>query len=146
DQALDDTALARQVARADLVLDCSDNFTTRFAVNRACVAHSTPLVSGAAIRAEGQVTVFSGQRGGPCYHCLYGSGAEADETCSENGVLAPVVGIIGSIQATEALKLLSGAGTPLHGRLLLLDAMQMQWRTLKLRADPDCPVCGSREA
>ncbi|MEW7975953.1 MAG: molybdopterin-synthase adenylyltransferase MoeB [Candidatus Sedimenticola endophacoides] len=146
DQVLDDTALARQVARADLVLDCSDNFTTRFAVNRACVAHSTPLVSGAAIRAEGQLTVFSGQPGGPCYHCLYGSGAEADETCSENGVLAPVVGIIGSIQATEALKLLSGAGTPLHGRLLLLDAMQMQWRTLKLRADPDCPVCGAREA
>lgn len=129
------------VAKVDLVIDCSDNFGTRFAVNRACVADRTPLVSGAAIRMEGQVSVFSGQPGDPCYRCLYGSDSEDNETCSENGILAPVVGIIGSIQATEAIKVLTRIGTTLNGKLMLLDALHMQWRTIKLKADPECPVC-----
>ncbi len=141
DRQLKGEALQQQVEDADLVVDCCDNFDTRFAVNDACVASRTPLVSGAAIRMEGQVSVFSGQPGDPCYRCLYGDGGELDATCSANGVLAPLVGIIGSLQATEAIKLLTGAGTPLTGRLLLLDALEMQIRTLTLRPDPDCPVC-----
>ena len=135
---LDAGELSHQVARADVVLDCSDNFATRFAVNRACVAHRTPLVSGAAIRWEGQVAVFKGQ---PCYHCLYGESGEPEDTCSTNGVLAPVVGIIGSIQAVEAIKVITVAGTPLNGRLLLMDALSMEWRSLRLNPDPNCPVC-----
>jgi adenylyltransferase/sulfurtransferase len=129
------------VAGVDLVLDCCDNFQTRFAVNAACVAAGVPLVSGAAIRLEGQVTAFSGRPGGPCYQCLYPREGGIDETCSTNGVLAPVVGIIGSIQATEAIKILTGLGEPLFGRLLLLDATLMQWRSLRLPADPSCPIC-----
>ena len=144
DHRLDPAGLRQQAERADLVVDASDNFSTRFAVNDACLASGTPLVSGAAIRMEGQVSVFSGQPGDPCYRCLYGDGAELDETCSANGVLAPLVGIIGSVQATEAIKILCGAGTPLIGRLLLLDAAQMEWRTVKLKADPDCPLCSKR--
>ena len=144
DHRLDPAGLRQQAERADLVVDASDNFSTRFAVNDACLASGTPLVSGAAIRMEGQVSVFSGQPGDPCYRCLYGDGAELDETCSANGVLAPLVGIIGSVQATEAIKILCGAGTPLIGRLLLLDAAQMEWRTVKLKADPDCPLCSTR--
>ncbi len=144
DRRLDEPELLEQVEQSDLVIDGSDNFTTRFAVNEACVASRTPLVSGAAIRMEGQVSVFTGQPGDPCYRCLYGGGGELDESCSENGVLAPLVGIIGSIQATEAIKLLTGAGTSLSGRLLLLDALEMQWRSLKLQADPECPTCSRR--
>jgi molybdopterin/thiamine biosynthesis adenylyltransferase len=125
----------------DLVLDCCDNFATRFAVNAACAAAGVPLVSGAAIRLEGQVTAFSGQPGGPCYQCLYPRDGGIDETCSTNGILAPVVGIIGSIQATEAIKILTGLGEPLFGRLLLLDAAVMQWRSLRLPSDPRCPIC-----
>ena len=142
DRLLEPEELAAETTRADLVLDCSDNFATRFAVNAACVASRTPLVSGAAIRMEGQVSVFSGQPGDPCYRCLYDEAEEIDESCSENGVLAPLVGIIGSLQACEAVKLLTGAGASLTGRLLLLDALQMEWRMLKLQADPNCPVCG----
>jgi len=138
---LDGEALSEQAAQADLVVDASDNFATRFALNEVCVATQTPLISGAAIRMEGQVSVFTGKPGDPCYRCLYGDGIEVEQTCSENGVLAPVVGIIGSIQATEAIKVLTGAGTPLKGKLLILDALHMQWRTLKLSADPNCPVC-----
>lgn len=141
---LEDEALMEQVAKADLVIDGSDNFATRFAVNDACVANHTPLVSGAAIRTEGQISVFSGQPGDPCYRCLYGNAGELDETCSQNGVLAPLVGIIGSMQAVEAIKVLSGIGTPLIGRLMLLDAMHMEWRTVKLKADPKCPVCSAQ--
>ncbi len=140
---LNEEELAEQVAEADLVVDCSDNFQTRFAVNAACVARRKPLVSGAAIRMEGQVAVFGNRPGDACYHCLYGVGAEVEETCSENGVLAPLVGIVGSIQATEAIKVLTGAGAPLFNRLLLLDALQMEWRTLRLKPDPACPVCGA---
>ena len=144
DRQLQPEEIANQVAAADVVIDCSDNFATRFAVNDACVAAGTPLVSGAAIRMEGQITVFPGAPGSPCYRCLYPADTQLDETCSANGVLAPLVGIIGSIQATEAIKILTGAGTTLSGRLLLLDALHMEWRSLVVRADPACPVCGNR--
>ncbi|MCW9023492.1 MAG: molybdopterin-synthase adenylyltransferase MoeB [Gammaproteobacteria bacterium] len=138
---LDDNELLEQIKQVDIVIEGSDNFATRFAVNAACVQTKTPLVSGAAIRMEGQVSVYLNDGEGPCYHCLYKDEGELDATCSENGVLAPVVGIIGSIQATEALKVLTNTGEPLSGRLLLLDAMSMEWRTLKLKKDPGCPVC-----
>ena len=142
EQKLDKDALSQQVALADVVIDGSDNFSTRFSVNIACRNHRTPLVSGAAIRMEGQVSVFSGEPGHPCYQCLYPGEGQLDETCSANGVLAPLVGVIGSIQAIETIKLLTGAGEPLVDRLLLFDALQMEWRSLKLKADPACPVCG----
>ncbi|MEJ2591713.1 MAG: molybdopterin-synthase adenylyltransferase MoeB [Candidatus Thiodiazotropha sp.] len=142
DHSLEGDELAREVAQADVVIDGSDNFTTRFAINAACHAHATPLVSGAAIRMEGQVSVFMGEPGGPCYQCLYPSEGQMDETCSANGVLAPLVGVIGSIQAIEAIKLLTGAGRTLAGRLLLFDALEMEWRTINLKADPACPICG----
>jgi adenylyltransferase/sulfurtransferase len=129
-------------ARIDLVVDGCDNFATRFAVNRACVRHGVPLVSGAAIRMEGQVAVFDPSAAdSPCYQCLYSGGDDRDASCARNGVMAPLVGIIGSVQAMEAVKLLTGTGEPLTGRLLLLDAMTMQWRELRLRRDPACPVC-----
>ncbi len=139
---LEGEALEEAVAEADVVLDCSDNFVTRYAINHACVRQGKPLVSGSAIRWEGQVAVFNDHPEAPCYHCLYGDSGELDASCAANGVLAPVVGIIGSIQATEAIKLLVGTGEPLSGRLLLLDALTMELRTLKLRPDPGCPVCG----
>jgi adenylyltransferase/sulfurtransferase len=142
-QKLSEAELASLMERADLVVDGTDNFATRFAINDACVATRTPLVSGAAIRMEGQVSVFSGQPGDPCYRCLYGAISEVDETCSANGVIAPLVGIIGSVQALEALKVLSAVGTPLIGRLLILDALEMQWRNLTLKPDPACTTCGS---
>jgi molybdopterin-synthase adenylyltransferase len=144
-QKLDKQALTQAVQQADVVIDASDNFATRFAINHACVTTHTPLVSGAAIRLEGQVTVFpnAGDAHGPCYRCLYDDIPEAETTCSETGVLAPVVGIIGSIQATEAIKLLSGLGTPLIGRLLTLDASSLEFREIRLRRDPHCPVCGT---
>ncbi len=126
----------------DAVVDCCDNFATRFAVNAACHQHRIPLISGAAIRAEGQVAVFPGTPGGPCYQCLYPREGQEDATCSNNGVLSPLVGIVGTIQATETLKVLTGAGQPLTGRLLLIDALRMEFRTLRLPADPACPVCG----
>jgi molybdopterin/thiamine biosynthesis adenylyltransferase len=135
--------LAGLARRVDLIVDCSDNFSTRYAVNAACFENGIPLVSGAAIRAEGQVSVFSGRRGGPCYQCLYPNQGAVEETCARNGVLAPVVGIVGSIQATEAIKVLVGLGEPLFGRLLLLDALRMEWRSVRLPADPACPVCGA---
>ncbi len=141
--SLTEANLNQAVAGTDLVVDASDNFATRFAINAACCAARVPLVSGAAIRTEGQVAVFSGQPGGPCYQCLYPRDGGIDETCSANGILAPVVGIIGSIQATEAIKVLTGLGDPLVGRLLLLDALAMEWRTIRLRADPRCPVCAA---
>jgi adenylyltransferase/sulfurtransferase len=143
-EKLDDEQLNELVKQADVVLDGTDNFATRFTINSACRQHQTPLVSAAAIRLEGQVSVFSGQPGSPCYHCLYPDEGEMDESCSANGVLAPLVGIIGSIQATEAIKVLTGAGSALIGRLLLLDALQMEWRTLKLKQDPGCPVCSKQ--
>jgi molybdopterin/thiamine biosynthesis adenylyltransferase len=142
---LDPEALMEQVQLADAVVDCSDNFATRFALNRVCVANKTPLISGAAIRLEGQVAVFRADRlDAPCYRCLYKDMDELGESCSQTGVLAPLVGIIGSIQATETIKVLLDIGETLTGRLLILDALTMEWRSIKLRKDPDCPVCGSK--
>jgi adenylyltransferase/sulfurtransferase len=133
------------VARADVVLDCSDNFATRHAVNRACVAARRPLVSGAAIRFDGQIAVFDPRvPDAPCYHCLFGEGAELDETrCAVMGVFAPLVGIVGAVQAAEALKLVARVGESLAGRLLLLDTLAMQWREVKVARDPACPVCAA---
>ncbi|HSC84794.1 MAG TPA: molybdopterin-synthase adenylyltransferase MoeB [Pseudomonas sp.] len=143
--ALDVDSLAAAVAAVDLVLDCSDNFATREAVNAACVVASKPLVSGAAIRLEGQLAVFDPRRAdSPCYHCLYGHGSEAELTCSEAGVLGPLVGLVGSLQALEALKLLAGFGEPLVGRLLLIDALGSRFRELRVKRDPACSVCGAR--
>jgi molybdopterin/thiamine biosynthesis adenylyltransferase len=141
-RSLDEDELAKEVAAADAVVDCSDNFETRFTLNRLCVAARTPLVSGAAMRFEGQVAVFRNDGQGPCYQCLYHDDSERGDTCARIGVLAPLVGIIGSLQATETLKVLADFGETLDGRLLLLDALHMEWRTLRLRKDPTCPVCG----
>jgi len=137
---LDGAALDEAVAQSSVVLDCSDNFATRFAVNASCQRHRRPLVSGAAIRWEGQVSVFDGS---PCYRCLYDESGNDDQRCSNNGVISPLVGIIGSMQALEAIKLLCGCGETLSGRLLLLDGLRMQWREMRLRPDPDCPVCNA---
>ncbi len=143
--ALDEDSLDAAVAAVDLVLDCTDNFATREAVNVACVRAGKPLVSGAAIRLEGQLSVFDTRRdASPCYHCLYGHGSEAELTCSEAGVIGPLVGLVGSLQALEALKLLAGFGEPLVGRLLLVDALGTRFRELRVRRDPSCAVCGQR--
>jgi molybdopterin/thiamine biosynthesis adenylyltransferase len=133
-------------AAADVVVDCTDNFETRHAVNRACVAHRKPLVSGAAIRFDGQIAVFDPRdAASPCYHCLFGEGDALEETrCATMGVFAPLVGIVGATQAAEALKLLAGVGESLAGRLLLLDTLAMQWREMRVPRDPECPVCGGR--
>lgn len=138
--------LAPLVGAADIVIDCSDNFETRHAVNRACVAGARPLVSGAALRFDGQIAVFDVRDAvSPCYHCLFGEGDELEETrCATMGVFAPLVGIVGATQAAEALKLIAGVGESLAGRLLLLDALSMQWRELRVPRDPECPVCRDR--
>lgn len=144
-QALDEDSLGAVIAGVGLVLDCCDNFSTREAVNAACVAAGKPLVSGAAIRLEGQLSVFDPRRAdSPCYHCLYGHGSEAELTCSEAGVVGPLVGLVGSLQALEALKLLAGFGEPLVGRLLLVDALGTKFRELRVKRDPQCAVCGGR--
>ncbi len=132
------------VAQADVVVDCSDNFATRYALNRLCFQHKTPLVSGAAIRFEGQITVFDFRNETtPCYHCLYPDvGSDQEMRCADNGVFAPLVGMIGTAQAAEALKLLLNIGETLQGRLLLLDALTAEWRTIKLARDASCAVCG----
>jgi len=132
------------VAEADVVLDCTDNFATRYALNRICVKLRKPLVSGAAINFEGQVTVFDMRADdSPCYHCLFPEiGNEEGLRCAESGVFSPLVGIIGTTQAAEAMKLLMSIGQSLQGRLLLLDALHMEWRSLKLAKDPACKICG----
>ena len=142
-QRVGQAELSPLAGAADVIIDCSDNFATRHAVNRACVAAGKPLVSGAAIRFDGQVAVFDARdRESPCYCCLFGEGDEFEETrCATMGVFAPLVGIIGATQAAEALKLLAPAGRSLAGRLLLLDALVMEWREVKVARDPDCPVC-----
>lgn len=146
-RALDEDSLAAAVAAVDLVLDCTDNFGTREAVNAACMAAGKPLVSGAAIRLEGQLSVFDPRRDdSPCYHCLYGHGSEAELTCSEAGVVGPLVGLVGSLQALEALKLIAGFGEPMVGRLLLVDALGSRFRELRVKRDPACEVCGARHA
>ena len=139
---LDEQQLLTQVAAHDVVVDCTDNFPTRFTINQACFTAKKPLVSGAVIRMEGQISTFDFRQAGACYRCLYNEEGGVEDTCSTNGILAPVAGIIGSMQATEALKVLLNLPT-LHGRLLLLDAKYMQWRELRLRADTNCPVCGA---
>ncbi len=139
---LDEAVLPALLQRVDLVVDATDNYPVRFALNRACIAAGIPLVSGAAVRSEGQVAVFDPVRGGPCYRCLYEEGsAETALSCSESGVLAPLVGVIGSLQAMEALKVLSGFGDTLRGKLLLLDLRTMDIRQLALPTRPDCPDC-----
>ena len=138
--------LAALAANADVVLDCTDNFATRHAINRACVDVRVPLVSGAAVRFDGQVAVFDARDpASPCYHCLFGEGEELEETrCATMGVFAPLVGVVGAMQAGEALKLLAGAGTSLAGRLLLFDALAASWREMRVPRDPACTVCASR--
>ncbi|HHX34368.1 MAG TPA: molybdopterin-synthase adenylyltransferase MoeB [Gammaproteobacteria bacterium] len=146
-EKLDTDNLPALLQSVDLVLDCTDNFTIRGQLNAACVASHTVLVSGAAIRSEGQVSVYDPNNAqSPCYHCVFGDGAEEGLTCSEAGVLGPLVGIIGSLQALEAMKILAGFGQPLIGRLLLVDALSSRFRELKVRRDPQCSVCGTRDA
>lgn len=140
---LDADGLADAVARADVVLDGTDNFATRLAVNAACVAARTPLVSGAAVRLEGQAAVFANRGGGPCYRCVYDDADEWLGDCRGNGVLAPVPGVIGSLMAVEAISIALGARAGLDGRLLLWDARAGDLRVVGLKADPACPVCGA---
>jgi len=142
DHKLHEDELYQLTQQVDIVVDATDNFPTRFTINRACVEHKKPLVSGAAIRMEGQVSVFDMRNdNSPCYRCLYDEAGSIEETCSENGVLAPMVGIIGSIQAMEVIKLIAGIGETLTGKLLICDGMYQEWRSMKLKKDPDCPVC-----
>lgn len=140
-ERLNDKKLSSEIKLADVVIDGTDNFTTRFSINKKCVESNTTLVSGAAIRMEGQVSVFNKTPDSPCYNCLYKDEGELDTSCSTNGVLSPVVGIIGSIQATEAIKILLDIGDCLDGKLLMLDALHMELRTLKLKKDLQCPTC-----
>lgn len=143
-QRLAGAELLHEVEIADVVLDCSDNFATRFAINQACVKQRTPLVSGAAIRFEGQISVFTpGHNDSPCYNCLYQSDGEELQNCARNGVVAPITGIIGSMQALETIKLITGIGDPLTGRLLMLDGLSMEWRAMRLKKNPVCPTCGA---
>jgi len=140
---LDESELREVTRGTHAILDCTDNFDARFMINRVAVANSVPLISAAVVRMEGQVTVFGGDREAPCYRCLYDeSGGEA-ETCSENGVLAPAAGLVGSIQAIETMKTLLHIGKNLSGRLLLIDARNMEFREIKIRKDPACPVCSN---
>lgn len=145
---LDADSLMTEVASVDLVVDCTDNFATRHAINRACVHHGKPLVSGAAVRFDGQISVFDTRDPvSPCYHCLF---PEADDVehvnCATMGVFAPLVGIIGSMQAAEAIKVIAGIGEPLKGRLLILDATDMKWHSVRVRRDSGCLVCAQRPA
>ncbi|MBV8636106.1 MAG: HesA/MoeB/ThiF family protein [Burkholderiaceae bacterium] len=139
--------LSELVAAADVVLDCSDNFATRHAVNHACVAQRKPLVSGAAIRFDGQISVFDMRGDSPCYACLFPPEQEFEEVqCSTMGVFAPLVGIIGAMQVAEALKLLAGVGESLAGRLLLLEARGMEWTSIKIARNAACSVCGHQHS
>ena len=144
-ERVDDARLAALVAQHDVVLDCTDNFKTRHAVNRACVAHRVPLVSGAVIRFDGQVSVFDTRVAGPCYSCLFPQDQPfEDVACSTMGVFAPLVGVVGAMQAAEALKLVMGIGESLSGRLLLLDGLRMEWNSISITRNEACPVCGTQ--
>jgi molybdopterin-synthase adenylyltransferase len=147
-QRADAALLDRLVAQADVVIDCCDNFETRHAVNRACVVHRKPLVSGAAIRMDGQVSVFdSTQADAPCYACIFPPEQAPEETrCATMGVFAPLVGIIGSVQAAEALKILSGMGSHMAGRLLMLDGRDLSWTDIRMGRNEQCPVCAAHRA
>lgn len=144
-ETLRDGLLDSAVAAVDLVVDCTDNFRTRFAINRACRQHRKPLVSGAAIRGEGQLLVLDPRRDdSPCYRCLYDDAVQDEQlSCAENGVLGPLVGVIGSLQALEAVKILANYGAPAAGKLLAFDAKNLEWRKLTLHRDADCPVCAA---
>jgi adenylyltransferase/sulfurtransferase len=143
---LEGEALRDAVARATVVLDCCDNFATRHAVNRACVEAGVPLVSGAAIRFDGQLAVFDTRRAdSPCYHCLFPDGQDVEAVrCATMGVFAPLTGIVGTMQAAEALKLAGGFGAPMTGQLLLIDTRTMSIDRIRVPRDPGCPVCGHR--
>ncbi len=143
-ESLQGDALTEAVARATVVVDATDNFDIRFALNRACVKARVPLVSGAAIRWEGQVALFDPRDpASPCYRCLYADGDDGALNCSENGVIAPLVGVIGTCQAMETIKLITGVGETLTGYMLYFDGKRMEWRRLRLPKDPGCPVCGN---
>ena len=143
-ERLTEAAMKKLLREVDCVLDATDNFDSRFLINKACIEQNTPLVSAAAIRFEGQLSVFDPRdETSPCYACLYPQSGEENTTCSENGILAPVVGMLGCMQALETIKLLCQLGETLTGQLQLFDALTMQWRTLKLKKDPNCPVCGA---
>jgi molybdopterin/thiamine biosynthesis adenylyltransferase len=143
-QRLDDARLDELVPKAQVVLDCTDNFATRHAINRACVKHRVPLVSGAAIRLDGQLSVFDPRdTASPCYACLFPESADFEEArCATMGVFAPLVGIVGSLQAAEALKILSGMGSQMVGRLLMVDGRSLAFQDIRLARQPGCPVCG----
>ncbi len=142
---VDGAVLGDLVQQSSIVLDCSDNFETRHAINRACVTHRKPLASGAAIRFDGQIAVFDLRDAeSPCYACLFPPSDGEEELCSTMGVFAPLTGIIGTMQAAEALKLAAGIGQTLSGRLMMLDALTMRWHTVSVTRDPGCPVCGGR--
>ena len=145
-QRVDEEKLGDLVEAASIVVDCTDNFATRHAINRACVAAAKPLVSGAALRFDGQLAVFDVRRDeSPCYNCLFGEGEEIEETrCAVMGVFAPLVGVVGAMQAVEALKLLAGCGEPAVGKLFLYDGLNAEWKTLRIRRDPKCTVCRNR--
>lgn len=142
-ERLENDVLETHIKKVDVVVDCSDNFPTRFALNAICVQQKKPLVSGAAQRFSGQVSVFLPTAESPCYRCLYTDEEGERETCTETGIIAPLGGIIGSIQALEVMKVILNIGAVLNGKLLLLDALTMEWRTLKIRRDLACPVCSS---
>jgi len=146
-QHADAALLEAQVALADVVLDCTDHFTIRHQINHACVQHGVPLVSGAALRFDGQLTSFDFRKpDAPCYACIFPPDTPPDETsCATMGVFSPTVGIIGAAQAAEALKLITGVGSDLTGRLLLLDSLRMEWNEIRLGKEPDCPVCGTQD-
>jgi len=143
---IDDAWLDAHVAAATVVLDCTDNFATRHAINRACVAHGVPLVSGAALRFDGQISTFDlRDPASPCYACVFPEDQPFEEVaCSTMGVFAPTVGIIGAMQAAEALRVIGGIGAPLVGRLMLLDSLRMEWNTMRIARQTDCAVCGER--
>jgi len=144
DRKLEDSELYEQVKKVDVVIDATDNFTSRFMINKACVQAKKPLVSGAAIRFEAQVSVFDPrEKTSPCYRCLYGEQDITDETCTANGVISPLLGIVGSIQAIETMKLIMEIGQTLICRLILFDAMSMEWHQARLAKDPECPVCSN---
>ncbi len=144
DHVLEGRELTDILSNVDVAIDATDNFRARFALNQACVSTKTPLVSAAAIRFEAQISVFDPRDpASPCYRCLYTDESVIDETCTANGVLSPLLGIIGSIQATETMKLIMGIGKTLQGELLLIDVLNMDWHKARLHKDPGCPVCGT---
>lgn len=143
DWQLDDEELQKAIQKSDVVLDCSDNFPTRFAINRACVKNNKPLVSGAAIRMEGQIASYLPDADSPCYQCLYKDSFENTETCVMEGVLSPVVGVIGTMQALQTILILIGETENLKGKLMLFDGFNMEWQTVKVPKNPQCSVCSS---